>query len=161
MERGFNCVEFVQSIILSELDKHREGGVAAELVDEHLRLFGEYDTYSLVYTDAYAEINDLLATDTSEELTYFIRRCTFMAARQLAENYDTTETLTCLLNKGIKAGIESLSAFFTDDDRANCRVMDKVTFGLPAIMVALIGEVLASTHGELVDEEDTEGTVSA
>lgn len=161
MEPIFNTVEYVKTLIIEELAVIKESGEAANIVHEFLEHFGSYDTFSLVYADAVSEIRDALADDCSEDLLYFLRRCTFMASRKLTESHDMRNTLAFELCKGIKAGIASLSDFFTEDDLANSRIMDEATMPMPVLMVALVGEVLSSTQGELYGEEDAESTVSA
>lgn len=157
----FNCVEFVQNVIISELERMKGGGKAAELVSEFIETFGDYDTYSLVFTDAYGEINDNIAEDISEELRYFLRRCAFMSARLLVEEYGITETLGFLLNKSIKSAISAIGPFFTDEDHDNDRLMNDVQIGLPALIVALMNEVLSSTPEELYNEDSAKDTHTA
>jgi len=160
MEPIFNTVEFVKTLIISELAALKESGEAADIAQEVTSLFGDYDVYSLVYADAVGNIREALANDCSAELHYFIRRCTFMASRRLTEEYGLDRPLIEELTKGIKAGIEALSEFFTDDDLANCRVMDDVLPPMPVLMIALVNEVLTSTQEELYGEEDAKGAVS-
>lgn len=157
-----NSVDFVKTVILVELAKLKEGGLAAEISAEFIELFGEYDTYSLVYTDAYGEIKDILEEQASEDMTYFIRRCTFMAARLLAEQHGIKSGFKHELLRGIRAGTDALSEFFTEEDISNNRIMDDADVNTPALMITLIGEVLQSTEEELTGEqEESAGTVSA
>lgn len=157
-----NSVEFVKTVILSELAKLKDDGSAAEISEEFMKLFGDYDTYSLVYSDAFGEIKDTLEDNASEDLDYFIRRCTFMSARLLAEQHGIKSGFKHELLRGIRAGIEALGDFFTEEDIANNRVMDDADVNTPALMIALIGEVLQSTEQELMGEqEESASTVSA
>lgn len=161
MEPIFNTVEYVKTLIINELAMLRESGEAASLVQEITKRFGDYDTYSLVYSDAVDQIRDELTEECSEELQYFLRRCTFMASRKLTEEYGMDKPLIEELTKGIKSGIDALAEFFTEEDLANCRIMDDVLPPMPVLMIALVNEVLSSTQGELYGEENAESSVSA
>lgn len=155
----FNYTAFMEQVLLEGLllltDEQR-----SELCREITKDYGSYDTYSLVYTDAYDEVKQLLE-DCSDELGYYLRRCAFTAGRTLNDVYGISESLTVLLNKGIKNGIEQMADFVTEEDLNNDRIMDNADISLPAILITLCTELLSRTPEEVFGEEKPKGTVPA